>query len=59
MVNVKHKDMPDKAEEYRLIAKELRWLARHFRNLYEMEMQARGIDPKPDDEDPNQLKLEL
>ena len=45
-----------KAEEHRIIAKELGWLAQHYRRLYELEMAELGEQPKPI-EDPNQLNL--
>lgn len=45
-----------KAEEHRLISKELRWLSMHYRRLYEIEMAENGITPLPE-EDPKQLKL--
>lgn len=45
-----------KAEELRLISKELRWLSKHYRRLYEIEMTEQGLTPKQD-EDANQLKL--
>lgn len=46
----------DKAEELRLISKEHRWLAKHYRRLYELEMAERGLVPEKE-EDPKQLSL--
>ncbi len=46
----------DKAEELRLISKEHRWLSMHYRRLYELEMEERGLTPQPE-EDPRQLNL--
>ena len=41
------------AEELRLMHKEMRWVAAHFANLYNMLR----TDDEPIDEDPQQLKL--